>query len=47
MVDVEHTQLAAHHLTGSDVSAALNEQNLIMLSGTEKIGDREYIIGTI
>jgi multidrug efflux pump subunit AcrB len=46
MVDAEPTQLAANHLTGSDISAALNNQNLIMPSGTEKIGDREYIIGT-
>jgi multidrug efflux pump subunit AcrB len=46
MVDAEPTQLAANHLTGSDISTALNNQNLIMPSGTEKIGDREYIIGT-
>jgi multidrug efflux pump subunit AcrB len=46
MVDAEPTQLAANHLTGADISAALNNQNLIMPSGTEKIGDREYIIGT-
>src|SRR5580704_947618 len=46
MVDAEPTALAAKHLTGSDISAALNAQNLIMPSGTEKIGDREYIIGT-
>jgi multidrug efflux pump subunit AcrB len=46
MVDVEPTQLSANHLSNSDVSAALNNQNLIAPSGTEKIGDREYIIGT-
>jgi len=46
MVDAEPTALAAKHLTASDISAALNAQNLIMPSGTEKIGDREYIIGT-
>ena len=46
MVDAEPTALAAKHLTGSDISAALNAQNLIMPSGTEKIGDREYIIST-
>ncbi len=46
MVDMEPTQLAARHLTGADVSAALNNQNVILPSGTEKIGDREYIIGS-
>jgi multidrug efflux pump subunit AcrB len=46
MVDAEPTQLAARHLTESDISAALNAQNLIAPSGTEKIGDREYIIGS-
>ena len=46
MVDLDPTQLAAYHLTASDVSAALGRQNLIAPSGTEKIGDREYLIGT-
>ena len=46
MVDVEPLQLAAYHLANSDVSAALNNQNLIAPSGTQKIGDREYLIGT-
>ncbi len=46
MVDMEPTQLAARHLTGADVSAALNSQNVILPSGTEKIGDREYTVGS-
>ncbi len=46
MVDVEPLQLAANHLTASDLSAALNNQNLVTPSGTEKIGDREYLVGT-
>jgi multidrug efflux pump subunit AcrB len=46
MVDVEPLQLAAYHLANSDVSAALNNQNLIAPSGTQKIADREYLIGT-
>jgi multidrug efflux pump subunit AcrB len=46
MVDLEPLQLAAYHLTNSDVSAALNNQNLVAPSGTEKIGDREYLMGT-
>jgi multidrug efflux pump subunit AcrB len=46
MVDVEPVQLAANHLTASDLSLALNNQNLVTPSGTEKIGDREYLVGT-
>src|SRR6201988_4558463 len=46
MVDLEPLQLAANHLTASDISAALNNQNLVTPSGTEKIGDREYLVGT-
>jgi CzcA family heavy metal efflux pump len=46
MVDVEPGQLAANHLTAEDISAALNNQNLVTPSGTEKIGDREYLVGT-
>jgi CzcA family heavy metal efflux pump len=46
MVDVDPTRLAAYHLSTSDVSAALGRQNLIAPSGTQKIGDREYLIGT-
>ena len=46
MVDVAPQQLEANHLTASDLSAALNNQNLVTPSGTEKIGDREYLVGT-
>ena len=46
MVDVDPVQLAANHLTASDLSAALNNQNLVTPSGTEKMGDREYLVGT-
>ena len=46
MVDVEPLQLAANHLTASDLSLALSNQNLVTPSGTEKIGDREYLVGT-
>jgi multidrug efflux pump subunit AcrB len=41
MVEVEPVQLAANHLTASDLSLALSNQNLGTPSGTEKIGDRE------
>jgi len=46
MVDLNPVQLAANDLTASDVSAALNNQNLVTPSGTEKMGDREYLVGT-
>jgi multidrug efflux pump subunit AcrB len=46
MVDLEPLQLAANRLTASDLSAALNNQNLVTPSGTEKMGDREYLVGT-
>src|SRR5689334_227631 len=46
MVDADPLRLAAYHLTNSDLSAALNNQNLVSPSGTEKIGNREYLIGT-
>ena len=46
MVDVEPLQLAANHLTASDLSLALSNQNLVTPSGTEKMGDREYLVGT-
>ena len=46
MVDLDPGQLAANHLTASDISAALNNQNLVTPSGTEKMGDREYLVGT-
>src|SRR6202451_224479 len=46
MVDAEPGQLAANHLTISDISSALSNQNLILPTGTEKIGDREYLVGS-
>ena len=46
MVDMEPMQMVANRLTASDVSAALNNQNLVTPSGTEKMGDREYLVGT-
>src|ERR1700759_2783611 len=43
MVDLEPGQLTENHLTSEDISSALNNQNLVTPSGTEKIGDREYL----
>ena len=44
MVDVDPTKLAANHLTATDISTALSNQNVVLPSGTEKIGDREYLV---
>ena len=46
MVDVDPIQLVANHLSASDLSLALSNQNLVTPSGTEKMGDREYLVGT-
>jgi len=46
MVDAEPEQLAAKHLTVADISSALSNQNLILPTGTQKIGDREYLVGS-
>jgi multidrug efflux pump subunit AcrB len=42
MVDVNTNLLSAKGLTPADVTHALNAQNLILPSGTAKIGTREY-----
>ncbi len=42
MVDIDPNLLYAKHLSPADISNALNQQNLILPTGTAKIGDREY-----
>ena len=42
MVDLDLTKLYAKGLSPTDVSNALNAENLILPSGTEKIGDKEF-----
>jgi multidrug efflux pump subunit AcrB len=42
MVDLDLEKLYAKGLSPSDVSNALNAQNLILPAGTEKMGDKEY-----
>ena len=44
MIDIDPTALYAHGLSATDVTNALNNQNLILPSGTAKMGDREYFI---
>ncbi|MDQ6925556.1 MAG: efflux RND transporter permease subunit, partial [Candidatus Eremiobacteraeota bacterium] len=42
MVDLDPSALYAKGLSASDVSNAINAQNLILPSGTAKLGEREY-----
>ncbi len=44
MVDLDPQALQAKGLTAYDVSAAVSAQNLILPSGTAKMGDREYTV---
>jgi multidrug efflux pump subunit AcrB len=44
MVDIDPAAMYAHGLSATDISSALNNQNLILPSGTAKMGDREYFI---
>ncbi len=44
MVDLDPNALYAKHLSGIDVSNALNAQNLILPAGTARIGDLEYLV---
>jgi multidrug efflux pump subunit AcrB len=44
MVDLDPTQLYGRGLSPQDVQAAINNQNLIVPSGTAKIGDTEYYV---
>jgi multidrug efflux pump subunit AcrB len=43
-VDVDPNLLYAKHLSATDVSTAFNQQNLILPSGTARIGDREFVV---
>ena len=44
MVDLEPDKLYSYGLSAADVSAAINLQNLILPSGTAKMGTQEYYI---
>ncbi len=44
MIDTDPNLLYAKHLSASDVSIAVNQQNLILPAGTARLGDREYVI---
>jgi multidrug efflux pump subunit AcrB len=44
-VDLDPQALRSRGLSGSDVTAAIAAQNLILPAGTQKIGELEYFIG--
>ncbi len=44
MVDLNPEALYANHLSATDISNALNAQNLILPAGSVKVGDREYLV---
>ena len=44
MVDLDPDALYAKQLSATDVSNALNLQNLILPAGTAKVGKREYLV---
>jgi multidrug efflux pump subunit AcrB len=46
MVDTDPNLLYARHLSASDVSTAISQQNLILPAGTARMGDREYVVKT-
>jgi multidrug efflux pump subunit AcrB len=43
-VDLDPRELTARGLSGDDVVTAINQQNLILPAGTEKIGVKEYFV---
>ena len=46
MVDTDPDLLYARHLSASDVSTAISQQNLLLPAGTARMGDREYVVKT-
>ncbi len=46
MVDTDPNLMFAHHLSATDVSLAINQQNLILPAGTARMGDREFVVKT-
>src|SRR5579875_1343137 len=44
MVDLDPNAMYSKHLSGIDVSNALNAQNLILPAGTARVGNVEYLV---
>jgi len=43
-VDTDPNLLYSHHLSATDVSLAINQQNLILPAGTARMGDKEFVV---
>src|SRR5579875_1504738 len=43
-VDADPNLMFAHHLSATDVSAAVNQQNIILPAGIARMGDKEYVV---
>jgi multidrug efflux pump subunit AcrB len=46
MVDTDPNLLFARHLSATDVSTAISQQNLILPAGTARLGDKEFVVKT-
>jgi multidrug efflux pump subunit AcrB len=46
MVDTDPDLMFANHLSATDVSTAISQQNIVLPAGTARIGDREYVVKT-
>jgi multidrug efflux pump subunit AcrB len=44
MVDADPNLMYAKHISATDVSNAINQQNLILPAGTARMGDREFVV---
>jgi multidrug efflux pump subunit AcrB len=44
MVDTDPNLLYAKHLSATDVSTAITQQNLILPAGTARLGDKEFVV---
>jgi len=44
MVDADPNLMYAKHLSATDISQAITQQNLILPAGTARMGDREYVV---
>ncbi len=44
MVDIDSNLLFAHHMSATDISTAVNQQNLVLPAGIARMGDKEYVV---
>ena len=43
-IDTDPNLMASKHLSATDVSTAITQQNLILPAGTARVGNREYVV---